>query len=73
MRLYDTDLNILTPKICFQAMIANGSNVLLLIPGRQIDISEELEASVSRLLSESDRGHARRHSVMSHKEQLSGI
>ena len=52
-RVYDTDLNILTP-MCFQAAIANGSNMLLLIPEKEIDINEELEASVSQLLSESD-------------------
>jgi len=52
MRLYDTDLNILTPQMCFQAAIANRGNMLLLIPKRDIDINEELEASVSQLLSE---------------------
>jgi hypothetical protein len=36
MRLYDTDLNILTPQICFQAAIANKDNILLLIPEREI-------------------------------------
>jgi hypothetical protein len=40
--------------MCFQATIANGSNMLLLIPEKEIDINEELEASVSRLLSELD-------------------
>lgn len=53
MRLYDTDLNILIPEMCFQAAIANRRNILLLIPERDIDTSEELEASVSTLLSES--------------------
>jgi hypothetical protein len=38
----------------FQVAIANGSNMLLLIPENEIDINEELEASVSQLLSESD-------------------
>jgi hypothetical protein len=52
MRLYDTDLNILTPQMCFQAAIANKSNMLLLVLERDIDISKELEASVSELLSE---------------------
>lgn len=52
--MYDTNLNILTPQMCFQATIANGSNILLLIPEKEIDINEELEASASRLLSESD-------------------
>jgi hypothetical protein len=40
--------------MCFQAAIANGSNMLLLIPEKEIDINEELKASVSRLLSELD-------------------
>ncbi|KAE8440544.1 hypothetical protein EG329_007250 [Mollisiaceae sp. DMI_Dod_QoI] len=52
IRVYDTDLNILTPQMCFQAAIANGSNMLLLIPEKEIDINEELEASVSHMLSE---------------------
>ena len=41
IRVYDTDLNILTPQMCFQAAIANGSNMLLLIPEKEIDINEE--------------------------------
>jgi hypothetical protein len=40
--------------MCFQAAITNGSNMLLLIPEKEIDINEELEASVSQLLSESE-------------------
>jgi hypothetical protein len=52
IRVYDTNLNILTLQMCFQAAIANGSNMLLLIPEKEIDINEELEASVSQLLSE---------------------
>jgi len=40
--------------MCFQAAIANRSNMLLLIPEREIDINKELDASISRLLSESD-------------------
>ena len=40
--------------MCFQAAIANGSNMLLLIPEKEIDINEELETSVSQLLSESN-------------------
>jgi hypothetical protein len=54
MRLSDTDLNIIIPQMCFQAAITNGSNILLLIPEREIDINEELEASVCQLLSGSD-------------------
>ena len=37
--------------MCFQATIANGNNILLLIPEKEIYINEELEASVSQLLS----------------------
>ncbi|KAH7379030.1 hypothetical protein BKA64DRAFT_750205 [Cadophora sp. MPI-SDFR-AT-0126] len=55
IRVYDTDLNILTPQMCYEAAMANRCNILLLIPGKQLDISEELEASVSLLLlSESE-------------------
>ena len=54
IRLYNTDLNILTLQICFQATIANGSNILILIPERKIDINEVLEVSVSQMLSESN-------------------
>lgn len=54
IRAYDTDLDILTPQMCFQAAIAHGSIMLLLIPEKEIDINEELEASASQLLLESD-------------------
>ncbi len=54
MRLYDTDLNILNPKACFKAAIANKRGILLVIPGREIDINEELQTSVSQLLSDVD-------------------
>jgi len=52
IRVYDTDLNVLTPEVCFKAAIANRAHLLLLIPERDIDINEELEASVAQLLSE---------------------
>jgi len=50
IRAYDTDLNILTPRMCFQAAIANGSNMLLLIPEKEIDINEELETCLSTVV-----------------------
>jgi len=53
IRVYNTDLNILTPQMCFQVAIANGNNMLLLIPEKEVGINEELETSVSQLLSES--------------------
>ena len=54
IRVYDTDLNILTPQMCFQAAIANGSNMLLLILKKEININKELKAFISRLLSKLD-------------------
>ena len=50
--VYNTDLDILTPQMCFHAAIAYGSNMLLLVPAKEIDINKEPEASVSQLLSE---------------------
>lgn len=52
IRLFDTDFNILTPADCFEAVTAGGKNTILLIPEGEIDISEELEASVSKLESQ---------------------
>jgi hypothetical protein len=54
VRLFDTQLNILTPADCFEAVTTNGSNTILLIPEEEIDISKELENSVSKLASEGD-------------------
>jgi hypothetical protein len=47
IRVYNINLNILIPQMCFQAIITNGSNMLILIPEKEIDINKELEASVS--------------------------
>ena len=40
--------------MCFQAAIANRANILLLVPESKTNINEELEASVSQLLSDLD-------------------
>ena len=50
MRLFDTNLYILTPPNCFEAAIANGSNTILLIPEAEMNINK-LENSVSKLSS----------------------
>ena len=62
VRLFDTKLNILTPTDCFEAATADGSNTILLIPETEIDITEELENSISKLASEGDslQGKARK-------------
>lgn len=54
IRLYDIDLNVLTPQMCYQAAVANSGNLLLLIPETDININAELEASVNQLLSDLD-------------------
>jgi hypothetical protein len=54
IRLFDTALNILTPRGCWEAALADGSNTILLIPEQEISIDEELEASVSGLASNTD-------------------
>ncbi len=51
IRLFDTELNILTPQDCFAAATAKGKNIILLIPESAIDITGELEASISELIS----------------------
>lgn len=51
IRLFDTELNILTPQGCFEAATADERNIILLIPETGIDISGELEASISELVS----------------------
>ena len=47
MRLYDTNLNILTPGNCFDAATGDGSNTILLIPEAEIDMNKELGICVS--------------------------
>jgi len=51
IRLFDTNLNILTPRNCFEAATAGGQDTILLIPEADINISKELEASVTDLTS----------------------
>lgn len=54
IRLFDTALNILTPRECFEAALADETHTILLIPEAEISIDEELEASVPKLASKSD-------------------
>ncbi|KAF1948545.1 hypothetical protein CC80DRAFT_556251 [Byssothecium circinans] len=52
MRLFDTELNILTPRDCFEAATAEGRNTILLIPEAEIYISEQLENSIPESIAE---------------------
>ncbi|KAF2813239.1 uncharacterized protein BDZ99DRAFT_496279 [Mytilinidion resinicola] len=54
VRLFDTELNSLTPRDCFEAATAQGSNTILLIPETEINISEQLENSVPKPAPESE-------------------
>jgi hypothetical protein len=47
IRLFDIALNPLTLRECFEAAIANRANTILLIPETEININEQLEASMS--------------------------
>lgn len=58
IRLFDTDLNILTPQHCFEAASQGGKNTILLIPEGDIDISEDLENSVKELFGARNSGMA---------------
>lgn len=54
IRLFGTELNILTPGDCFEAATANGRNMILLIPETGININGELEAPLSKLKFKED-------------------
>jgi hypothetical protein len=54
VRLFNTKLNILAPADCFEAATTDGSNTILLIPEAEIDITKELENSISKLAPEGD-------------------
>ena len=52
MRLCDTEVRLLAPNQYFQAVIADGTTTILLIPERGIDINEELIASALEVRTE---------------------
>ena len=51
MHIFDTNLCMLTPETCFEAVTADGTNTILLIPEREID-TDNLSSSVSRKRSD---------------------
>ena len=51
MYIFDTNLRMLTPQTCFEAVTADGTNTILLIPEREID-TDNLLSSVSRKRSD---------------------
>ena len=54
IRLFDTELNILTSRDCFEGATISGKTTILPIPEKEIDISEELEASASGVIFKND-------------------
>lgn len=46
MHIFDTNLRMLTPQTCFEAVTADGTNTILLIPEREIE-TDNLSSSVS--------------------------
>ncbi|KAK5209211.1 hypothetical protein LTR41_004746 [Exophiala xenobiotica] len=52
IRVFDSNLNILTPRNCFEAATTDGKNTVLLIPESDINIGREIEASVADLASD---------------------
>ena len=51
MHVFDTNLRRLTPQTCFEAVMRDGTNTILLVPEREID-TDNLSSSVSRKRSD---------------------
>ncbi len=51
MHIFDTNLRMLTPETCFEAVTADSTNTILLIPEQEID-TDNLSSSVSRKRSD---------------------
>jgi hypothetical protein len=51
MHIFDTNFRMLTPQTCFEAVTADGTNTILLIPEREID-TDNLSSSMSRKQSD---------------------
>jgi hypothetical protein len=76
LRLFDTNLRMMTLPECFETVIADQTNTILLIPETEIDISDELAASASsvhaRALSRNKRSlrriaaHHNSHTLHAH-------
>ena len=51
IRLFDKQLNVLTLEGCFKAVASDGSNTIFLIPKAEVNISDQLQCSMSELVS----------------------
>jgi len=49
MRLFDTELRLLAPQECYQEVVIDGTNTILLIPNAEMDINDEIMASASNV------------------------
>ena len=60
MTPFDTELRLLAPSDCFPAVVADGTNTILLVPESKISITEELRSSASDV----------RIDALSHQERI---
>ncbi|KAL5321305.1 hypothetical protein ACEPPN_012120 [Leptodophora sp. 'Broadleaf-Isolate-01'] len=66
IRPFDSSLNVLVPRTCFQAATADGSNTILLVPEDRIKVNNQLVVSASNVMLErelppGDRQNRARH------------
>ncbi|KAH7379083.1 hypothetical protein BKA64DRAFT_243572 [Cadophora sp. MPI-SDFR-AT-0126] len=52
IRPFDSSLNLLVPRTCFQAAIADGSNTILLVPENRIQVNNQLVKYVPAVMSD---------------------
>jgi hypothetical protein len=52
IRPFDSSLNLLVPRTCFQAAIADGSNTILLVPENSIQVNNQLVKFVPDAMSD---------------------
>ncbi len=56
LRMFDTNMHLLTPDNCFGAVTADGTNTIVLVPQRELHIDEQVLDSASVLAMVDDEG-----------------
>ncbi|KIW35777.1 uncharacterized protein PV06_11881, partial [Exophiala oligosperma] len=49
LRIFDTNMHLLTSDNCFEAVTTDGTNIIVLVPQRELDIDEQVLDSASVL------------------------
>jgi hypothetical protein len=52
IRAFDSSLNLLVPRMCFEAAIADGSNTILLVPENTIQVNNQVVKFVPDAMSD---------------------